>query len=451
MTYALENDFGVFKVNQKGKIRTKSFLDFETSEQYDLVLLVTNEKGKTIRVPFTINIADVSELSATATVRKAAFHEGTTNVNRTLADMNPVADETPTYEITGGGKEYFRINKNGKIKLDKALDFNERKKFDLVVKVSAGTETVDVPVTINVQQNLAPDFTTVCQSSCALAESAATGTVVIKASRTDTDIDDLTYSLENNFDNKFTINENTGQVTLNNSLDYETTTSYNLKVIASDSKGITKERVSSFNVTDVAVGYSGNLVSASKAENITTGAVILNSSLSGSFSNPSYSISGGNSKFVIDSSTGQVTLANALDYESATSHTFSVTATAGGESETSNFTLNVSDVAVGYSGNLVSASKAENIATGAVILNSAVSGFSSATYSLSGGNSKFAINASTGQVTLANALDYETATSHTFSVTANAGGESETANFTLNVDNFTYCLLYTSPSPRDDR
>ena len=203
MTYALENDFGVFKVNQKGKIRTKSFLDFETSEQYDLVLLVTNDKGKTIRVPFTINIADVSELSATATVRKAAFHEGTTNVNRTLADMNPVADETPTYEITGEGKEYFRINKNGKIKLDKVLDFNERKKFDLVVKVSAGTETVDVPVTINVQQNLAPDFTTVCQSSCALAESAATGTVVIKASRTDTDIDDLTYSLENNFGNKF--------------------------------------------------------------------------------------------------------------------------------------------------------------------------------------------------------------------------------------------------------
>ena len=263
---------------------------------------------------------------------------------------------------------------------------------------------------------------------------------MIKASRTDTDIDDLTYSLENNFGNKFSINQTTGQVTLNSALDYETTTSYNLKVIASDSKGITKERVSSFNVTDVAVGYSGNLVSASKAENITTGAVILNSSLSGSFSNPSYSISGGNSKFVIDSSTGQVTLANALDYESATSHTFSVTATAGGESETSNFTLNVTDVAVGYSGNLVSASKAENIATGAVILNSAVSGFSSATYSLSGGNSKFAINASTGQVTLANALDYETATSHTFSVTATAGGESETSNFTLNVDNHTYTV-----------
>ena len=59
---------------------------------------------------------------------------------------------------------------------------------------------------------------------------------------------------------------------------------------------------------------------------------------------------------------------------------------------------------------------------------------------MSGGNSKFAINASTGQVTLANALDYESATSHTFSVTATAGGESETSNFTLNVDNHTYTV-----------
>ena len=93
MTYALEDDFGVFKVNKRGKIRTKGFLDFETAEKYDLVLLVTNNKGKTVRVPFTINIADVSELSATGTVRAAAFHEGD-NVNKILADIFPVSDET---------------------------------------------------------------------------------------------------------------------------------------------------------------------------------------------------------------------------------------------------------------------------------------------------------------------------------------------------------------------
>ena len=278
-------------------------------------------------------------------------------------------------------------------------------------------------------------------SSCALAESAASGTVIINASRTDKDIDDLTYSLENDFGNKFAINQDTGQVTLNSALDYETTNSYDLKVIATDSKGITKERSSTFNVTDAVVGYSGSLVAASQAESIATGAVILNSSLGGSFSNPSYAISGGDSKFAINASTGQVTLANALDYETATSHTFTITAQAGGESESRSYTLNVSDVGVGYNGTLVSSNQSEMIPTGTVILNSSLGGsFSNPSYAISGGDSKFAINASTGQVTLTNTLDYETKTSHQFTVTAQAGGESEQQTFTLNVGNYTVPL-----------
>ena len=143
-----------------------------------LVLLVTNKKGEVIRVPFTINIADVSELSATASVRASSYHEGTTSQGTILADISPIADERPTYVITGEGKEYFRINKNGKIKLDKPFDSTDRKVFNLVVKVRAGTETVDVPVNINVLENIAPDFSIACQSSCSLPESTAPGTPI---------------------------------------------------------------------------------------------------------------------------------------------------------------------------------------------------------------------------------------------------------------------------------
>ena len=50
VTYALENDFGVFKVNKRGKVKTKGFLDFETNEKYDLVLLVTNQVDPFMRV-----------------------------------------------------------------------------------------------------------------------------------------------------------------------------------------------------------------------------------------------------------------------------------------------------------------------------------------------------------------------------------------------------------------
>ena len=85
--------------------------------------------------------------------------------------------------------------------------------------------------------------------------------------------------MENNFDNKFSINEKTGTVELTSALDYETRNSYDLKVIATDSKGITKERISSLVVTDVGPGLSGSLISSSKAENIPTGTLILDSSI----------------------------------------------------------------------------------------------------------------------------------------------------------------------------
>ena len=159
----------------------------------------------------------------------------------------------------------------------------------------------------------------------------------------------------------------------------------------------------------------------------------MNSSF-GSFSNPTYSISGGDSKFAINSSTGQVTLANPLDYETKHLATFTVTVTAGGETETQSFTLNVSDVHVGYSGTLVSSNQSEIIPTGTVILNSSLGGsFSNPTYSISGGDAKFEINSSTGQVTLANPLDYETKEFHQFTVTVQAGGESRNSDFGLNV------------------
>jgi len=266
--------------------------------------------------------------------------------------------------------------------------------------------------------------------SASKAESVATGTVILNSSVSN--FANPTYSISGG-DAKFAIDASTGQVTLANALDFETNESHTFTVTAT-AGGETETQNFTLNVSDVGVGYTGTLVSANQAESIATGSVILNSSLGGSFSNPTYSISGGDAKFEINSSTGQVTLANALDFETNESHTFTVTATAGGESETQNFTLNVSDVGVGYTGTLVSANQAESIATGSVILNSSLGGsFSNPTYSISGGNNKFTIDASTGQVTLVNPLDYETKTFHQFSVTASAGGESETQSFTMHV------------------
>ena len=56
-------------------------------------------------------------------------------------------------------------------------------------------------------------------------------------------------------------------------------------------------------------------------------------------------------------------------------------------------------------------------------------------YSLTDDDNKFSIDSSTGEVTLSNALDYETKTSHSFTVTATDGVTTTSQAFTLTVDN----------------
>ena len=78
--------------------------------------------------------------------------------------------------------------------------------------------------------------------SCSIPENSSSGISIISLNRTDKDSDEIIYSLENTFNNKFSINSKTGEVSLNESLDYENTNSYNLKIVGRDSKGETLEK-----------------------------------------------------------------------------------------------------------------------------------------------------------------------------------------------------------------
>ena len=150
----------------------------------------------------------------------------------------------------------------------------------------------------------------------------------------------------------------------------------------------------------------------------------------------SYSITDADNKFAIDSSTGEVTLANALDYETKTSHSFTVTVTDGVTTSSETFTLNVTDVDLTLSSSLASSSKLETISTGTTIVTSSTSNSEgTVSYSLTDDDNKFSIDSSTGEVTLSNALDYETKTSHSFTVTATDGVTTTSQTFTLTVDN----------------
>ena len=218
------------------------------------------------------------------------MHEGKA-VQSTIGKINVIGDNRLTYSLVGDNSSDFKVSSDGKIKVNKPLNYSLKDTYNLTLKVDGKNDSTSIPLNINISENIAPNFITTCENSCSLEETASIGTIIINSSRTDSDEDDLTYSLDNNFGNKFSIDANTGEVKLNNSLDYEDIDSYNLKVIATDSKGITKEISSAFNVIDVGVGYSGTLLSTSQSEGISKGTIILNSSVVGRFSNPTFSIS----------------------------------------------------------------------------------------------------------------------------------------------------------------
>jgi hypothetical protein len=203
--------------------------------------------------------------------------------------------------------------------------------------------------------------------------------------------------------------------------------------------------VSGVNDAPTDLSLSGNQV----AENATNGTVVGTVSGtdldSGDTKTYSFTDSAGG-RFAINSATGDITVADTslLNYESANNHSVTVRVTdSAGQSYTETFTIHLTNVNEGPTDLSLSAiSVAEHAATGTVV--GTVSGTDpdagdTPTYQLidtAGG--RFAIDATTGQVTVADGslLNYEAATSHTVTVrVTDSAGLTYDETFTIHLTN----------------
>ncbi|RYX79929.1 cadherin repeat domain-containing protein, partial [bacterium] len=298
-----------------------------------------------------------------------------------------------------------------------------------------------------------------------VAENATNGTLVgITASATDADgtTNTITYSLSDNAGGRFAINASTGVVTVANGtlLNYEAATSHAITVVATSADGSSSNQVMTINLSDVDEFDVGavtdtNAAANSVAENATNGTVVgITASATdadGTTNTITYSLSdSAGGRFAINAVTGVVTVASGslLNYEAATSHAITVVATsADGSSSSQAMTINLSDVDefdVGAvtDANAAANSVAENATNGTVVgitasATDADGTTNTITYSLSNNaGGRFAINASTGVVTVANGtlLNYEAATSHAITVVAtSADGSSSSQVMTINL------------------
>ena len=439
ITYSLSGTgSGNFAVDSAGNITLAAGLDYETATSYSLTLSASDGVNTTNN-SLTITIDDVNEApSLSNTLAASSFAEnvatGTTIASASASD--PEA-QTITYSLSGTGSDKFAVDSAGNITLSSALDYETTTSYSLTLTASDGTNSTSNTINVSIDDVIELSIA-LASSSISLNETATSGTSVTTTSTTTDGSATVSYSLSGTGSDNFAVSSN-GTITTAASLDYETTTSYSLTLTASDGTNTVTENFT-MSITDVSLSLSASLASAAQSEGISTGTSIATSSSSNADGTVTYSLTDADNKFTIDSSTGAVTLANALDYETKTSHEFTITATDGVTTTSETFTLSVSDLKINTLAVTLAnsgAALAESSSSGTSVGSSSITNPESETvsYALSGtGSSNFAVDSS-GDITTNATLDFETAKSYALTLTATAGGNTTTDAFTVNVGN----------------
>ncbi len=314
---------------------------------------------------------------------------------------------------------------------------------------------------VNVAPTIPPD------QDLPIAENSAINTVVGQVVANDANStapnNVLTYQiLSQSPSNQFSINANTGVITYigPGPLNFEITPQYTLSVKATDGGGLSITESVTISVTDVnetptipagqilqvlensGVNSVVGTVSADDPDNVAPNSTLTYSIVSGNPSNP----------FSINAATGQITVANpaALNFETTPQFTLQVKVTDGGAGNlnaTQSVVINLIDandapsIAAGQTFNVAENSGA-GVAVGTVTATDPDTTAPNKTlsYSITGGNTNtaFAINPTTGAITVNNpsALDFEASQSFDLTVTVTDGGALQVSQgVVVNVTN----------------
>ncbi|WP_439624843.1 cadherin domain-containing protein [Gemmata sp.] len=388
------------------------------------------------------------------TVAEGAVTGTAVGVTAAAAQLNGLAI---TYSLTDGAGGRFAIDAgSGVVTVADAsrLDFETAASHTITVQASdgkGGTSTADFVIAVT---NAAPGAVTDANSAPdTVTEGAAVGTAVgVTASATDVNGPVVTYTLTDSAGSPFAIDPATGVVTVANPalLDYETATAHTITVQASDGHGGVSTETFTIAVTNVSPGAvtdaddTTNTVPEGAAAGTAVGVTATALDVNGPA--VTYSLTDdADGRFAIDAGSGAVTVANAsrLNFETAASHTITVQASDGkGGASSQTFTVGVTNVDPGAvtdadaTTNVVSAGAATGTRAGVAATATDVNG-PSVTYTLTDdADGRFAIDAATGVVSVADGshLDPGTATSHTITVQASDGkGGTSTQTFAVAV------------------
>ena len=416
------------------------------ARRYDLSPNVT--EGSTSQFQVVLNTAPTSAVTLTLSVSdgtEASLSTTTLVFDSTNWNIPQTVTISGLQDLIADGDQSISIVTSALSSSDTA--YNGLNPDNLVVLVQDSGVVNSAPV-ISSNGGGASASVTVAENS----------TVVTTVTATDANAGQtLIYSIAGGADAaKFTIDSSTGQLSFIAAPNYDSPTDsggnniYDVIVQVADSMGATDTQaiavtVTNVNETPTDLALSANTVAENAANGTVVGTVSGTDPDSGDTKSYSFTDSAGG-RFAINSSTGAITVANSslLDYESAASHTVTVRVTdAGGLTYDETFTINVTNVNetptdLALSSNQVAENAANGTVVGTITGTDPDSGDTKSYSFTDSAGGRFAINSSTGAITVANSslLDYESATSHTVTVrVTDAGGLTYDETFTINLTN----------------
>ena len=443
-TYTLNgSDAALLNINATtGAVTLNSSADYESNKKSYSFNIVAHDPLANDTSDHSVSqavVVSVKNLNDNAPVF-ASGDTGSVNENEAISTVIYMAATTDvdnleplTYTLGGADQNLLSMTSAGVVTLKAPADYETKESYSFTVIGNDGanntTQAVVVKV-INLNDN-APVFTSGVLGS--VNENASPSSIVYRATTTDKDnLAARTYSLSGTDAASFDISA-TGVVTLKVSADFETKSSYNISVTASDGD-VTHNTtqavlVSVVNLNDNAPVFTSGST-GSVDENVSTSIPVYTAVTTDAdnLAARTYSLSGIDAgALIINPTTGVVTLKNPAEFEAKSSYTFNVIANDGSNTKTQPVVVtvnNVNDEAPVFTSG-ATGSVNENAAPGTVIYTAAatdVDNLAALAYSLSGTDaSALNINTTTGAVTLKVSADYEAKTSYSFNVIANDG------------------------------
>jgi VCBS repeat-containing protein len=479
VTYSLVGDTsgGGFTINATTGVVTvadPTKIDYESAAGHAYTVTAQASDGTLMSAQsFSIAMTDVAPSTpvdsdaTTNTVAEGAAFGTTVGITASSTDINgPAVTWSLTGDTSGGGFTIDPATGIVTVVDPTKIDYETSPGYAYSVTAQASDGTLSSSQTFSIAvSDVAPTQPIDSDPTAnAVFEGAAVGTTVgVTASSTDVNGPAVTYSLAGDTSNGgFTIDPTTGVVTVADpsKIDFESATghAYTITTQASDGTLTSAQTFNVVAVIDVAPSTpidsdaTANTVAEGAAAGTTVGVTASSTDVNGPLVTYSLTADTSNGGFVIDPTTGVITVADPtkIDFETSPGHAYSVTAQAtdGTLSSSQSFTIAVSDVAPGNwtdtdAGANTVVEDAANGTTIGITANAVdPNGGTVVHYSLvTGGTAPtgaFAIDPLSGVITVANGalVDYESAPGHAYTIEvqgADDNGLSTTQAFTVDV------------------